>query len=776
MSQDDLGGEWGVVLGRCLRAAALWMGGASLFVAGATAGPAGSAEAAATGCNYAAHAGAGGAAFRALTPQARHAAVALCRAGILTGTAPDLFSPDVTVTRAQAVKFVVRALGASAPAAAAQTYTDVSPRSPYFADVEAARALGIVPFAVAGGRFWPSRPITRQEFAALAVDALGDQAEAAAAQDTPTRYRDDATISAAYRGDVNVALRLGIVPPLSPDRYDPSGALRRVGFALGLERLFGQLAAARPAAVSVRAGTSLLEVGATDLITAAVTDGAGQAMSAAALAADGDHLAWSVAPKGAQVTAGGDDSATLVASAPGAYVVTADLIGAQGTLLASGRSASLSVYGAPAAVRLAVPAALVANTVATARVTAQVVDALGDVVPSYDGPVTLTDTGTGSAVVDGAGQTATGPVTVTASAGVATFTVISTSSQGGETALLTAQAGTARGSADLTTAAQQPTAIAVTAPAVLSVNTSADAVAVHAQILDQSGVPMLSGAYGVTFSVSGPGRLTSTAQVTYTGAGSLAYPGAAATVAGTAGRTGTITVTASSPGLSRGTAKIAAMLTGAALFSQGTEVTSTSRLAVGAGQIATLVLEPLGPAGEPATATVAATYALTDGGQGGQFSLTPAFASAVTEVTVPAGSNGVTLYYRNQHAGRYLLLAAPPTGSPAGGGGGNGGGGSGGGGSGGGGSPPPAGAVSVAEPPPPPGAQNPPVAMEAAFDQSGVTVAYAAVPASDFDAATDTVSFAPPASLAAGAYQVYVAFAFANQTVLIGGPVPFTQP
>jgi hypothetical protein len=215
-----------------------WMVTAGAFALVATAGgtagwAAGGVAAATPACAYASHPGQGGAQFRALTPQAQAAAVALCKAGILTGTAPNLFSPYVRVTRAQALKFVVLALGATLTSSQTATFSDVSVRSPYFKYVETAVKLGIIPgpMARAGGKLLPSQFIQRQEFAAVIVDALGDAAAARGLSGKATPYTDNAKIAPAYRGDVNEALALGLVPPYSRTTYNPTGSLERVGFA-----------------------------------------------------------------------------------------------------------------------------------------------------------------------------------------------------------------------------------------------------------------------------------------------------------------------------------------------------------------------------------------------------------------------------------------------------------------------------------------------------------------------------------------------------------------
>jgi hypothetical protein len=744
---------------------------------GAVAPTAGASGAIAPGCDYAAHPGAAGQEFRNLTPQARAAAVLLCDQGVLTGTAPDVFSPYLAVTRAQAAKFVVRALGASLVQGRAQAYPDVSPSSPYYAFVQTASALGILPFAPSGGDFQPTRAIARQEFAAMAVDALGHQVQARSLAGAATHFRDDAAIAPAYRGDVNEALRLGLVPPLDAALYAPGAALNRVELALGLERLMADVQAARPASLSLAAAQSTVGVGAVDLLVPTVVNRFGHTLAFSSLAAAGDDLVFRVEPsRGANVTVTSAGTGTFVATAAGSYDVVGEVVSPNGRVLASG-SANVLVYGSPAAIDFSGASTIPADGAGTVAVTATVVDARGATVADYSGPVTLTDSGQATTIVAAGDAPVSGPVTARAVAGVATFTLQSTGTAVGVTDTLTASAGAAQGSTTLTTVAPAATSLEVQAPAVLPVNSASQATTtVDAVVVDQAGVAMRTGSYPVTFSVQGPATIQGSATATYTGNGTTQNTSAQATVVGTVGTPGTITVDASAPGLPAASATMRAMLTGAAFFSGGKEVSALNRVTVSASAPVAVTLEALGPNGNPAPAAADETFAVGDEGAGGTFSLTPG-GGPVTQVTIPAGSQGVTVEYQNANAGSYVLLASPvPTFGGGGGGGGSpppSGGGGGAGGGGGGGSPP-TGSVTVPEPPLPSGATNPPVAIEATFDQNGSAVAYESVPVSDFNGANDTVTFSPP-TLPAGTYQVYVSFSFTT-TVVVAGPVAYTAP
>ena len=78
--------------------------------------------------------------------------------GITTGVGNDLFAPDATCSRAQAVTFLARALNAKAASAA--EFSDV-PTDSYFADAVAWAAANGVTEGIGGGLFAPDNDCTR---------------------------------------------------------------------------------------------------------------------------------------------------------------------------------------------------------------------------------------------------------------------------------------------------------------------------------------------------------------------------------------------------------------------------------------------------------------------------------------------------------------------------------------------------------------------------------------------------------------------------------------
>ncbi len=99
---------------------------------------------------------------------------AIAAVGITTGCQPDppLFCPGCVTTRAQMVTFIVRALGVAVPTPAVSSFTDVPKAAWFFKYVEKAKELGITT-GCTPTTFCPEDPVTREQAAKFIVEALG---------------------------------------------------------------------------------------------------------------------------------------------------------------------------------------------------------------------------------------------------------------------------------------------------------------------------------------------------------------------------------------------------------------------------------------------------------------------------------------------------------------------------------------------------------------------------------------------------------------------------
>lgn len=87
----------------------------------------------------------------------------LCASGIISGTDPESFSPDVPATRGEALQAVYAMAGR--PECSGESFSDIPADSPCAAAAIWAKNAGIV--LGRGETFDPSAPITRQELAAM---------------------------------------------------------------------------------------------------------------------------------------------------------------------------------------------------------------------------------------------------------------------------------------------------------------------------------------------------------------------------------------------------------------------------------------------------------------------------------------------------------------------------------------------------------------------------------------------------------------------------------
>lgn len=274
---------------------------------------------------------------------------------------------------------------------------------------------------------------------------------------------------------------------------------------------------------------------------------------------------WTLAPTtGATLQTLTDGNVVFDATTAGSYTVTASLDGQTAT-------ATIVVYGAPAAIKVSsASSTLVADGQATDTITATVVDSNGNTVPSFNGSLTVTNTGDGVQLLDAAGNPVSGnSETVTAKNGVATFQVQASTIPGtSDTITVTDPTQTTiTGNTTISTEAQVATAVKVVTPSTYISANQSNTATVEAEVVDQDGQPMLYGSYPVTFSVSGAATLANASNGTYTttftGDGSASNPNlATATIQSTVGDVGAITITASSSNLTSGTGTMQAVIAG----------------------------------------------------------------------------------------------------------------------------------------------------------------------------------------------------------------------
>lgn len=308
--------------------------------------------------------------------------LALLAYAVMPGSTASAASP-ACVTRQQFVLDVDQAAGITPIYPGTPTFTDVAASSAYYGYIEAAVKDGIID-GTSSTTFSPLGCLTRAQIAKIEVLGLGYASQASALSFQPTSFADDSAIPSWARGYVAEAVAIGLVHGYLDNTYRPDRSMTATdeGFFIAQYR-------------TTLANRNFV-------ISAASTDvGEGQPM---ALSSSGttQPVTYSVVSPNALIS-----GSTFVAKAPGTYVVTGTTSGGTRATL------TVSVYGAPVALRMNVPPAIVVNAPTAQTVTVDIVDAAGNTVADAGDAITIS----------GYGQALTAPTSAAVSAvdGVATF-------------------------------------------------------------------------------------------------------------------------------------------------------------------------------------------------------------------------------------------------------------------------------------------------------------------------------------------------------------------
>lgn len=173
-----------------------------------------------------------------VTHWASAAITSLAAKQVVTGVNAEAFEPARKVTRAEFTALLMRALGQSGQGQT--TFEDVRPGAWYASYVEAAASLGIV-----SGRsrssFAPDAAISREEMAVMAVRALEfKQGEKLAMAAPPAGYADASGIREWAKAYVNAATALKLVEGREQRQFIPQGLLTRAESAQVIYNLLRQ--------------------------------------------------------------------------------------------------------------------------------------------------------------------------------------------------------------------------------------------------------------------------------------------------------------------------------------------------------------------------------------------------------------------------------------------------------------------------------------------------------------------------------------------------------
>jgi len=163
--------------------------------------------------------------------------------GLVYGVGDGKYNPDQAVTRAEFAAMLVRALGRNASEAvgSAAFYDDVKQDAWYYGEVAAAKELGLLDF-VSSGSFKPDQPLTREEMARmLAVAVVLEKLPMKDERVNLDGYRDIGDVNAANLEAVRTMVKLNIMTGTSEHTFSPRGETTRAQAATVFIRMLQAL-------------------------------------------------------------------------------------------------------------------------------------------------------------------------------------------------------------------------------------------------------------------------------------------------------------------------------------------------------------------------------------------------------------------------------------------------------------------------------------------------------------------------------------------------------
>jgi hypothetical protein len=160
--------------------------------------------------------------------------VQLAAAKILVeGVGAGKYVPDRVVTRAEFTAMLVRALGRGTSAGdRVIPYDDVKQVAWYVDAVSNAKELGLLSF-VSTKSFKPDQPLTREEMASMLAAAIKlEKLPKPKEMASLDGYKDNGSISPAYKEDLRLMATLQIMKGTSASTLDPKGETTRAQAAV----------------------------------------------------------------------------------------------------------------------------------------------------------------------------------------------------------------------------------------------------------------------------------------------------------------------------------------------------------------------------------------------------------------------------------------------------------------------------------------------------------------------------------------------------------------
>lgn len=156
---------------------------------------------------------------------------------IVKGKQPGIFDPEAQVTRAEFTALLVRALGLKGAGVAQPTFTDVTLSHWSCSEVETAVQNGLV---ARTDQFRPEDPISRQEMAVMVSRAMtlrGVPQPGVPAESVLVKYKDRGRIAGWAQEAVSHATQRGVITGYPTGRFEPEATATRAEAVTVLKRL-----------------------------------------------------------------------------------------------------------------------------------------------------------------------------------------------------------------------------------------------------------------------------------------------------------------------------------------------------------------------------------------------------------------------------------------------------------------------------------------------------------------------------------------------------------
>lgn len=150
----------------------------------------------------------------------------------MDGVGGNRYDPDRAITRAEFTALLVRALGRGTLALDSASYDDVIPGVWYENDVARAKQLGLLDF-LGGTRFNPDKPLIREEMASMLAAAIAMEKLSISEEFVSLgHYKDISSVNAAYLEDVRLMVKLNIMTGTDAEALSPKGETTRAQAAV----------------------------------------------------------------------------------------------------------------------------------------------------------------------------------------------------------------------------------------------------------------------------------------------------------------------------------------------------------------------------------------------------------------------------------------------------------------------------------------------------------------------------------------------------------------